>query len=135
MGALELFICYKLVDIMKREIKVLAGGCFNKIHPGHIYFLNKAKALGYLVVVLTHDKNNKKSYAVPAKERKKQITALKIADDVVIGHPTNYMKTVKKINPDIIALGYDQEMPKDIKTEAKIVRIRKFRDYSTRKLL
>jgi len=118
-----------------KKLKVLAGGCFNKIHLGHIYFLNKAKALGYLVVVLTNDKNNKKPYAVPAKERKKQLAALKIADKIIIGHPTNYMKTVKKVNPDIIALGYDQELPKGIDTDAKIVRIRKFRNYSTRKLL
>ncbi|MCX6819513.1 MAG: adenylyltransferase/cytidyltransferase family protein [Candidatus Aenigmarchaeota archaeon] len=117
-------------------IKVLAGGCFNKIHPGHIYFLNKAKALGYLVVVLTHDKNNKKSYAVPAKERKKQITALKIADEVVIGHPTDYSKTVETIKPDIIALGYDQELPEGLNANRiKIARIMKFRNYSTRKLL
>jgi FAD synthetase len=118
-------------------IKVLVGGCFNKIHPGHIYFLKKAKALGdYLAVVLTHDKNNKKPYAVPAKERKKNLIALNIADKIVVGHPTDYSKTVEAIKPDIIALGYDQEMPEGLETKGiKIVRVRKFKDYSTRKLL
>ncbi|MEM7819330.1 MAG: adenylyltransferase/cytidyltransferase family protein [Candidatus Aenigmatarchaeota archaeon] len=120
--------------------KVLCGGCFNHIHKGHIYFLKKAKSLGdYLIVVLAHDKNNKKPYAIPAKSRKKYLEKLKIANKIVIGHPKDFMKTVKKYKPDIIALGYDQKLSKDIrnklkKINIKIKRIKKFGDYSTRKI-
>ena len=34
---------------------VLTGGKFNRIHPGHVWLLKKAKKLGYLVVVLAHE--------------------------------------------------------------------------------
>ena len=53
---------------------VLCGGCFNKIHEGHVYFLNEAKKLGnFLVVVVANDRLNKKKYgarALPAKKSK-----------------------------------------------------------------
>ena len=112
--------------------KVLAGGCFNKIHKGHIYFLNKTKELGYLIVVLTNDKNNKKPYAIKATKRKKNLEKLKIADKIVIGHANDYSKIVKREKPQIIALGYDQKLPKGIKV--KTVRIKKFGRYKTSRL-
>ena len=120
--------------------KVLAGGCFNKIHPCHLYFLNKAKSFGgYLVVVLAHDKNNKKSCAIPAVKRKKNLEKLKIADKIITGHPTDFLKTVKKLKPDIIALGYDQKLSKKLKNEIRELKIKtkiikKFGKYSSRKI-
>ncbi len=116
-------------------MKVLAGGCFNKIHPGHVYFLKKAKALGYLTVILTHDKNNKKPYAKKAGIRKKNLQKLGIADKIIIGHATDFWKVVKKINPDIIVLGYDQELPEQLKDrlrKTKIIRIKKFGRFSSK---
>lgn len=111
--------------------KVLAGGCFNRIHPGHIYFLKEAKKLGNeLIVVLTNDKNNKKPYAVSAKERKKILKSLNIADKIFIGDPKNKIKIVKKVKPDIIALGYDQKLP-DSLDNFKYVQIKRFGGYST----
>ena len=116
--------------------KVLAGGCFNKIHKGHIYFLTKAKQLGdYLIVVIANDKNNKKPYAIPAKKRKKNLEQLKIADKIVIGHWNDFSRIVKIEKPQIIALGYDQKLPKGIsKTSIVVKRIRKFGNYRTRKM-
>jgi FAD synthetase len=112
---------------------VLAGGCFNQIHAGHIYFLKKAKSLGdKLVVVLANDRNNTKPYAIAAKERKKNLQALGIADEVLIGHSSDFSSTIKKIKPNIIALGYDQTLP--CETKIKTVRIRKFGGYSSRKI-
>ena len=76
--------------------KVLVGGCFNLIHPGHIYFLKEAKKLGgELIVVLANDKNNKKPYAILAKERKELLESLNIADEILIGDSENKIKIVK----------------------------------------
>ena len=116
-------------------MKVLAGGCFNKIHPGHIYFLKKAKSFGYLTVVIANDINNKKIYAIPAKKRKHLLRSLGIADKIITGHPTDFMKTVKKVRPDIIVLGYDQKLDKGLKEKLskriKIKRIKKYGSYSS----
>ena len=112
--------------------KVLVGGCFNSIHLGHIYFLKESKKLGdELFVILANDKNNKKLYSVSAKERKRLLEALNIADKVVIGNPNNKADIVKKIKPDIIALGYDQELPKGL-NKLKFVRIKKLANHCTK---
>ena len=58
---------------------VLTGGKFNRIHPGHVWLLKKAKKLGYLLVVLAHDRHNKRDYASAARTRKKEIENLKAA--------------------------------------------------------
>jgi len=105
--------------------KVLVGGCFNKIHPGHIYFLEESKKLGdELIVVLTHDKNNKKLYNSSAKERKKLLESLSIADKILIGDIKDKTKIVKKVKPNIIALGYDQKLPSGL-DNFKYFRIKK----------
>jgi len=115
--------------------KVLAGGCFNKIHKGHIFFLKNSKKLagknGYLVVVLSNDKLNRKKYgkkAVKAVTRKRNIQKIKIANKVIIGHRTNFIAVVKKERPNIIALGYDQKLPvkKSLVKGIEIKRIKKF---------
>lgn len=108
--------------------KVLTGGCFNKIHPGHKYLLKKAKALGFLVIVLTNDKNNKKKNAIPAQQRKKNLEKLNIADKIVVGDEKNFMKVVKKEKPNIIILGYDQKLPVP-KAKLKGIVVKKFRRY------
>lgn len=118
---------------------VLTGGKFNKIHPGHKWLLKKAKKLGYLVVVLAHDKHNKKPYALPAKQRKKNLEKLKIANKVIVGSPVSFVSTVKKVKPDVIVLGYDQSLPKGVeqyvrKHKIAILKFRKHGMHSTRKL-
>jgi FAD synthetase len=121
--------------------KVLAGGCFNLIHPGHKYFLKKAKKLGnFLVVVLTNDANNRKPYAVPAEQRKTALERLAIADKVLVGETDDFTAVLRKFRPDIIALGHDQELIEATKKEAekmkiRVVRIGKFGDYSTGKII
>ena len=112
--------------------KILVGGSFNSIHPGHIYFLKEAKKLGdKLIVVLTNDKNNKKPYAIPAKERKRLLKFLNIADKIFIGGSKDKIKIVKKVKPDIIALGYDQKLPDGL-DNFKHIRIKKLGGHSTR---
>ena len=112
--------------------KVLVAGCFNSIHSGHIYFLKEAKKLGNkLIVVLASDKNNKKPYAVSAKERKELLESLNIADEILIGDSENKIKTAKEINPNIIALGYDQKLPDGLE-DFKYIRIKRLGSYSTK---
>jgi len=108
---------------------VMAGGCFNKIHSGHYFFLREAKKLGdYLIVVITHDVHNKKSSTKPQEERKKSVEKMGIADEVVIGDEKDFMKVVHRHKPAVVAIGYDQNMPflEDVKKSGtKVVRIKK----------
>lgn len=121
---------------------VLTGGKFNRIHEGHLFLLKKAKKLGdRLVVVLAHDSHNKREYALPAEDRKKQLEETGIPDDVVTGDPSDYSKVIEKYEPDIIVLGYDQELPegivekiKAIGKNIKIVKLGQHENHKTRDL-
>jgi len=125
--------------------KVLAGGVFNIIHPGHVHFLRRAKELGgELVVVVASDRTvlkNRKRLLFPAKVRAETARSVVYVDRVVIGDEKDHMKIVKKERPDIIAIGYDQDYDA-IKHElvsagirCELRRIPRLKDYSTKKIM
>jgi cytidyltransferase-like protein len=123
---------------MKKKI-ILTGGKFNKIHPGHVWLLNKAKRLGKLIVVLAHDVTNDRTYAAPASVRKRNLARLGIADKIVIGTKDNFSAVIKEFKPDIIVLGYDQQLPDGTaelvwNMKIKIVKLKRHKSYSTRKM-
>ena len=97
--------------------RVLCCGTFDYLHPGHIFFLEQAGALGTeLYVVVARDENVKRiKGAYPdhsEKQRMARIAELDLAKEVQLGYPGNdFLKIVQEINPDIIALGYDQKAP------------------------
>lgn len=120
--------------------KVLAGGTFNMLHPGHIWFLKKAKSLGdFLIVVVANDKTvlKKKTLLRPQGKRKKALEKLGIADNVVIGDERDFLKVVREERPGIIALGYDQkfESEKLKPFGCRVVRIPRFGSYSTKGMI
>lgn len=93
-------------------VKVVATGTFDLLHVGHIYYLREAKKLGdELVVIVACDSTVRKlkhEPVTPEKMRLEIIKELKIVDEAVLGHKDDMYKVVRDIEPDIIALGYDQ---------------------------
>lgn len=91
---------------------VLATGVFDLLHPGHLYFLGKARKLGdRLVVVVANDETVRRQKREPifsAEDRVTLIRALRMVDEAHIGDPIDHLKIVKAIRPAIIALGHDQ---------------------------
>ncbi len=130
----------KIKECIKRDIPLkpeekegltiaLAGGVFQILHPGHIYFLQFAKEhCDVLVVVVARDEfPKKKGYcAIPQNERAKLLTSLKYVDVVVEGKKDE-SALFSIINPDIVVLGYDQNLPKKVedildKKKTKVLR-------------
>jgi glycerol-3-phosphate cytidylyltransferase/FAD synthetase len=103
-----------LTELGRTSIRVvLAGGVFDIIHPGHIYTLNSAKLLGdTLVVVVATDKTaikmKRRTPLHNQEQRKNLVDALSMVDLCLIGEEEDIFKTVEKVRPEIIALGYDQ---------------------------
>lgn len=100
-------------SVDKKRKVVLVGGTFEIVHPGHIYFLGKAKEFGdYLVVVVARDstvRKLKRSPVVPEDQRLKVIASLKVVDRALLGKEQGDMTDiVKEIKPDVIVLGPDQ---------------------------
>lgn len=123
-------------------VKVLCFGCFDILHPGHIYYLREAKKLGeHLVVVVARDKTIKKIKGKDPKysqaERVGHVREVSHVDKVVLGYETDYYKIIEEINPDIIALGYDQNSYSENLTEIlkkrnmhpKIVRLKPYKEH------
>ncbi len=115
---------------------VLAGGVFDIIHPGHIHTLNSAKQLGdVLVVVVATDntavKMKKRQPLHSQDQRKELVESLRMVDLCLIGQEDDIFKTVNRVRPQIIALGYDQvhqekfinEGCRKIDLDAKVARL------------
>ncbi|MCX6773570.1 MAG: adenylyltransferase/cytidyltransferase family protein [Candidatus Micrarchaeota archaeon] len=117
-------------EYRKRIVVVLAGGVFDLLHAGHLFFLKKAKALGdVLVVVIGRDEHIRKKGREPLhslEERVEIVNNLKMVDLAIPGSreirdEKDYVDTITLVNPDIIALGYDQKEMKNDKV--KVIRI------------
>ncbi|MEK6957893.1 MAG: adenylyltransferase/cytidyltransferase family protein [archaeon] len=102
---------------------VLAFGTFDILHPGHLSYLTQAKSLGdKLVVIVATDNNVKKIKGeLPLNnqaQRRELVAALDIVDGAIIGFEDDMIKSVEKVRPQIIAMGYDQK-PSDEELEKK----------------
>lgn len=87
---------------------MLAGGVFDVLHVGHVQFLQAAKQMGDTLVVVVSRYNHKRKPIHTAQQRQKLVSSLQIVDKCVIGDKSDMFHTVKKIKPDVIALGYNQ---------------------------
>ncbi len=122
---------------MLRKNKVLVFGTFDDIHPGHLFFLNEAKKLGDLHISVASDKSiEQRKQKKPAKNevvRLKEIKSLKIAKSASVGDRIlGQWSEIRKVKPDIVAIGYDQkELEKKLleiksKFNFKIIKIKSF---------
>ena len=107
-----------------KVIVVLLGGSFDVIHAGHIETLEQARKLGdVLVVSVTRDaifQKSKNHKAFHSEElRCKLVSSIRFVDAVVLGSESDPFGSLS-IEPDIVALGYDQQrMAEGISTEIK----------------
>ena len=105
--------------------RVMAVGVFDLLHAGHLHYLEQAKALGdHLTVVVAHDETVRKSKHEPVTGqdlRQRMVQGLKPVDQTIIGNPPQVpiFDILPQVNPDIIALGYDQEHAVD-KIQSKL---------------
>jgi FAD synthetase len=123
-------------------VKVMATGTFDLLHMGHIFYLKEAKKLGdtlYVVVATDATVRRLKHEPVnPEDVRLSLIKELRIVDKAVLGHEDDMYRVVETIQPDIIALGFDQiHEEKNIEQElrkrhlkTRVVRLPKYSDGS-----
>ena len=126
------------------EKVVLAFGSFDIIHPGHLYYLKKAKQYGnkLIVVVARDDSIRKLKNRKPVfnqKDRAVIVNSLKIVDNAVVGKKITNLsdryEIFKKYKPNVVVFGHDQKIDekqlkawlKKNKLNTKIVRINSFK--------
>jgi len=129
---------------------VLAGGCFDLLHFGHVKYLEAAKKEGDILVVALEFDDNVKRLKGPNRpinsqeNRAKLLSAISFVDFVLLlplmKTDQDYLSLVKKIKPEVIALTAGDPFEQKVRKEAKIVGatvkivIKRLKDYSTSKL-
>lgn len=92
---------------------VLANGCFDLFHVGHIRYLAGARELGdFLVVGINSDEQVRKLKGanrpfMPENERAEIISALNFVDAVTIFDEPTVTELIRAIRPDFHAKGTD----------------------------
>ena len=92
---------------------VLANGCFDLLHVGHVRYLHGAKALGGKVVVAMNSDSSVGQIKgegrpfMPAAERAEIVAALSDVDAVVMFDEPDVRALIREIRPDIQAKGTD----------------------------
>ena len=95
--------------------RVMAVGVFDLLHAGHLHYLEQAKALGdHLTVFIAHDDTvrMRKHEPVTSQDlRRRMVSGLKPVDHAMVGNPPTVpmYDILPLVEPDIIAIGYDQE--------------------------
>lgn len=99
-------------------VRVMASGVFDLLHTGHLHYLEEAKKLGdELIVVVARDstvRREKHEPITPEEVRRELVDAMKPVDKAVLGREGDMYGIVEEIQPDIIALGYDQEHDEEV---------------------
>ena len=104
-----------LVNNFKEKGKtiILANGCFDIIHIGHIRYLTGAKALGDILIVAINSDGSTKALkgsgrpVTNEEERAEIISALECVDYVTLFSERNVENILLKLKPDIHAKGSD----------------------------
>lgn len=95
------------------KVVVMAGGCFDLLHIGHVTYLKQARALGdYLFVALNSDASIRKLKGearpvVPESERAQMLAALRSVDGVVVFGGDSALDLVQALQPDFFVKGAD----------------------------
>lgn len=92
---------------------VWTNGCFDLIHVGHILYLEKAKALGDLLIVGLNSDNSVRQSKGPSRpiveesQRAKLLSSLSCVDYIIIFSDKTPLSLLKALKPDIYVKGGD----------------------------
>jgi rfaE bifunctional protein nucleotidyltransferase chain/domain len=95
------------------EQVILANGCFDLLHVGHVRYLRAAKSLGGKLVVAVNSDSSARALKgegrprVPEAERAEILAALADVDAVVVFDSLNVTDVIRLLRPDVHAKGTD----------------------------
>ena len=100
----------------KKKRIVFTNGCFDLIHAGHIKYLNKAKALGDVLIVGINSDSSIRKIKGPKRpiveqgDRAAVVAALQSVDYISIFNDTTPIKLIKAVRPDVLVKGADWQV-------------------------
>ena len=126
---------------------VLANGCFDLLHVGHIRYIQGAKAQGDLLIVAVNGDRSVRSLKGPGRplmsvaERVELVAAMEVVDLVVVFEEATVTSLIEALRPDVHCKGTDyaeETVPERDVTERSGGRTRIVgdpKDHSTRDLI
>jgi FAD synthetase len=129
-------------------VRVFVGGTFDGLHFGHVYLLEYARRRGmalaqqtgrnrvHVAVVVARDESVQRIKHRPPhhsqRQRRDLVAALRVVDEAFVGVPNDFIKSVRRVQPDLIVLGYDQKASwehtlREAGIHARIVRCPRYR--------
>lgn len=106
------------LDAIKHQKVVFTNGCFDLLHPGHLYYLNEAKELGDILIVglnSDHSVRQIKGNNRPINDehfRAEMLIGLKPVDAVVLFDEDPPIQIISIIKPAIHVKGGDYNITK-----------------------
>ena len=102
---------------LKRNARRIAftNGCFDLLHPGHLYCLEQARALGDILVVAINSDSSVRQLkgsgrpVIPQHERAEILAALAAVDYVVMFDEPTPRALIARLLPDVLVKGSDWE--------------------------
>jgi len=113
-----------LVDVVNQakqhgERIVMTNGCFDILHPGHVSYMQKARAMGDRLIIAVNDDDSVKELKGPERpintldRRMALLSALECVDWVVPFSEETPERLICKVLPDVLVKGGDYK-PEDI---------------------
>jgi len=121
-------IVFKLGRANRGDKKlVLANGCFDILHIGHIRYLEEAKSFGDLLLVAVNSDSSVRKLkgegrpVVSERERASIIAALRFVDYVVVFEESDVCSIIREAQPDIHCKGGDYK-EEDVPEREEVIR-------------
>jgi rfaE bifunctional protein nucleotidyltransferase chain/domain len=96
---------------------VFTNGCFDLLHPGHVRYLERARALGDILVIAVNSDDSVRRLKgpgrpiIPESDRSEVVAALQCVDYVTIFTEDTPLEVIEQLRPDVLVKGGD--WPKD----------------------
>ena len=114
-----------LLNILRsnQQSIVFTNGCFDLLHPGHLDYLTKAKALGDVLILGINDDNSVKTLKGETRpinklnDRMLMLAGLESVDFITPFSENTPLKLIKSIQPDFLVKGGDYTKDKIVGAE------------------
>jgi D-beta-D-heptose 7-phosphate kinase / D-beta-D-heptose 1-phosphate adenosyltransferase len=109
----ELSQAKQLVSLARSQGRkiVFTNGCFDLLHAGHVQLLQKAKALGHVLIVAINDDDSVRQIKgngrplISVHDRARIIAALESVDYVVVFPDSTPLRLIEELRPDVLVKG------------------------------
>lgn len=102
----------------------MTNGCFDLLHPGHVYLLQQAKAFGdFLLIGLNSDQSVQRLKGaqrpiMPAMDRARVLSGLDCVDFIVLFDEDTPLALIQAVQPQVLIKGGDWAVQDIIGREA-----------------